>query len=244
MKNVEIITSQNVVLQYELASLQDRVLAFILDMVCLVGGTGIISGVFSAIFSFSETAQSAVVLLIVCLACFYSLAFEFFNKGRSIGKIAMKIQVIKLAGGQATFSDYASRWVFRLIDIYFSLGGIASILIMSSTKGQRVGDIIANTAVVRTQPKVNIDLQDLLSIHETSKYVPVYQQARKLQEQDALIIKTTLERYRRFQNDSHEEALLALADRVQEILGIDAIVQGKKSEFLQTILKDYEVLIR
>jgi len=243
MKNVEIITSQNVVLQYELASLQDRVLAFMLDMVCLFGGGGIMSAVFAGIFSFSKTAQDAVVLLIMCLACFYSLAFEFFNKGRSIGKMALKIQVIKLAGGQTTFADYAARWVFRLIDIFFSLGGIASILIMSSSKGQRIGDIIANTAVVRTQPKVNIDLQDLLSIHETSKYVPVYQQARKLQEQDALLIKTTLERYRRFRNESHQEALLALAERVQEILGIDA-VQGKKSDFLQTILKDYVVLSR
>ena len=90
---------------------------------------------------------------------------------------------------------------------------------------------------------MNIDLQDLLSIHETSKYVPVYQQARKLQEQDALLIKTTLERYRRFRNKSHQEALLALAERVQEILGIDA-VQEKKSDFLQTILKDYVVLSR
>src|SRR3954471_6463932 len=132
MKNVEIITSQNVVLQYELASLQDRVLAFMLDMVCLFGGGGIMTAVFAGIFSFSKSAQDAVVLLIMCLACFYSLAFEFFNHGRSIGKMAMKIQVIKLAGGQITFADYAARWVFRLIDIWFSLGGIASILIMSS----------------------------------------------------------------------------------------------------------------
>jgi uncharacterized RDD family membrane protein YckC len=243
MKNVEIITSQNVVLQYELASLQDRVLAFILDMICLAVGWAIMTGIFSGIFSFSKTAQSIVVMLLMCLACFYSLAFEFFNDGRSIGKMAMKIQVIKLAGGKTTFSDYTARWVFRLIDIHFSLGGIASILIMSSAKGQRIGDIIANTAVVKIEPKMNIDLQDLLSIHETSKYTPVYQQARKLHEQDALLIKTTLERYRRHQNESHQEALLSLADRVQELLGIDA-VQEKKSDFLQTVLKDYVVLSR
>ncbi len=30
----------------------------------------------------------------------------------------MKIQVIKLKGGRASFSDYAARWAFRMIDIY------------------------------------------------------------------------------------------------------------------------------
>jgi hypothetical protein len=97
--------------------------------------------------------------------------------------------------------------------------------------------------VVKVQSKTNIDLQDLLSIHQSNKYVPKYQQARKLQEQDALLIKTTLERYRRFRNDAHGEAVHELAERVQEMLLIDT-VREKKSDFLQTVLKDYVVLSR
>ena len=243
MKNIEIITTQNVVLQYELASLQDRVLAFVLDMICLVFSLSILTAFVGAIFSFSETAQSVALMLLTCLFCGYSLLFEFLNNGRSIGKIALKIQVIKLAWGKATFSDYAARWVFRLIDIHFSLGGIAAILIMSSAKAQRIGDIIANTAVVKTVPKMNIDLQDILSIHQTNKYIPKYLQAKKLQEQDALLIKTTLERYRRFNNDSHSEAIGELTQRVKEMLGIDHITE-EQSVFLQTVLKDYVVLSR
>jgi len=242
MKIVEIKTSQNVVLQYELASLQDRALAFILDLVIMLAAFGIMAGVLSALFSFSDTAQSVVLFLLTGLFCFYSLIFEIFNQGRSIGKVAMKIQVIKLEGGQATFSDYAARWVFRMIDIYFSLGGIASILVMSSAKAQRIGDIIANTAVIKTKDRTNMDLDDLLSIHG-SKYTPVYQQARKLQEQDALLIKTTLERYRRFRNESHNQAVIQLSAHVQQLLGIETTID-KKYDFLQTILKDYVVLSR
>jgi uncharacterized RDD family membrane protein YckC len=243
MKNIEIITTQNVVLQYELASLQDRVFAFLLDMICLLFSFSIFYTVLAGIFSYSETAQNIALLILSCLFCSYSLAFEFLNKGRSIGKMAMKIQVIKLVGGRATFSDYAARWVFRLIDIFFSLGGIASILILSSSKAQRIGDIIANTAVVKTEPRMNIDLQDLLSIHKTAKYIPKYQQARKLHEQDALLIKAALERYRRFNNDSHHEAIWELSERVQKLLGIDQ-VHEERSVFLQTVLKDYVVLSR
>lgn len=157
--------------------------------------------------------------------------------------MAMKIQVIKLAGGRATFSDYAARWVFRLIDIHFSMGAIASILILSSSKAQRIGDIIANTAVVKTQPKLNLDLDDLLSIHKTTAYVPKYQQARRLQEHDALLIKAALERYRRLRNDAHREALSELSERVREMLGIDA-VEEQDTTFLQTVLQDYVLLTR
>lgn len=243
MKNIEIITTQNVVLQYELAPLKDRIMAFVLDFVCLVFGISILSTFFAAALSFSETAQGLAVIVLVGAGCLYSLVFEFFNNGKSIGKMAMKIQVIKLAGGRATFSDYAARWVFRLIDIWFSFGGIASILVMSSAKGQRIGDIIANTAVVKTQPKLNVNLQDILSIHKTNKYIPKYQQAKKLQEQDALLIKSALERYRRFYNESHDEALEILTKRVQDMLGIDYVTE-ERSVFLQTILQDYVVLSR
>jgi uncharacterized RDD family membrane protein YckC len=243
MKNIEIITTQNVVLQYELAPLQDRIFAFVLDAVCLVFTFSIASGILTAILLSSETAQAVAMVILTGLFCCYSLLMEFFNHGRSIGKMAMKIQVIKVAGGRATFSDYAARWVFRLIDIYFSLGGIASIMVMSSAKAQRMGDIIANTAVVKTQPKMNINLTELLSIHKANKYIPKYQQARKLQEQDALLIKMTLERYRRFRNDAHHEAVWQLSDKVQELLGIDS-VQEERPIFLQTVLQDYVVLSR
>ena len=240
MKNIEIITTQNVVLQYELATLQDRVFAFILDMIILLISLSMLSAFVTAIFQ----SEGAGVLFVTCLFCFYSLAFEFFNNGRSLGKMALRIQVIKLSGGKATFSDYAARWVFRMIDIHFSLGGIASILIMSSSKAQRIGDIIANTAVVKTAPKMNINLQDLLAIHNANKYTPKYQQARKLQDQDALLIKSTLERYRRFQNDSHEDAISQLSDRIQELLAINEIKEATKYSFLQTVLQDYVVLSR
>lgn len=238
MKNIEIITTQNVVLQYELAPLKDRIMAFFLDIFFLLLSLSIISAFLTGIFG-----ENISVFIVSCVFIFYSLAFEVLNKGQSIGKKAMKIQVIKLAGGRATFSDYAARWAFRLIDIYLSLGGIASILIMSSSRAQRIGDIIANTAVVKTAPKINIDLEDLLSIHKANKYVPKYQQARKLHEQDALLIKSTLDRYRRFRNDSHDEAIAALSQRVQEKLEIDHVIE-ERSAFLQTVLQDYVVLSR
>ena len=39
MKNIEIKTTQNVVLQYELAELRDRIIAFLIDFVCVIVAT-------------------------------------------------------------------------------------------------------------------------------------------------------------------------------------------------------------
>jgi hypothetical protein len=174
---------------------------------------------------------------------FYSLLFETLNNGQSIGKMALRIQVIKVAGGKITFSDYVARWIFRLIDIYFSLGAIASILVVSSAKGQRIGDVVANTAVVKTTSQLNLTLKDLLALHEKKSYTPKYLQARKLHEEDALLIKSTLDRYRKFNNESHKEAIELLTSRIKEVLNIESH-EGDQSKFLQTVLQDYIILSR
>ncbi|MEO5979938.1 MAG: RDD family protein [Chryseolinea sp.] len=243
MKNIEIITAQNVVLQYELAGFRDRALAFVIDLVCLMISIGILSAVGTGIAGGSQTAQTIVSIFVSCIFIFYSLLFELWNKGQSIGKMAMRIQVIKMAGGHATFSDYLARWVFRLIDIYLSLGAVASMLIVSSSKGQRIGDVVANTAVVKLASKMNLSLQDLLAIHEQKTYTPQYVQSRKLHEEDALLIKQTLDHYRRFKNDAHREAVELLTERVKKVLDID--YDGNDDlKFLQTVLQDYVVLTR
>jgi uncharacterized RDD family membrane protein YckC len=241
MKNIEIKTTQNVVLQYELADLRDRIIAFLIDLLCMGIGVALLSLIGSGISS--PTALSIYNLLLFSFFTFYSLAFEVFNHGQSPGKMAMRIQVIKTAGGHATFSDYAARWVFRMVDIYFSLGTIACILIASSAKSQRIGDIVANTAVVRLIPKLDLSLRDILTIHSKDSYKPVYMQARQLHEEDVLLIKSTLDRYKKFRNDAHSEAVMLLADRIKTVLGI-AETEGSTINFLTTVLNDYVVLTR
>jgi uncharacterized RDD family membrane protein YckC len=241
MKNIEIKTTQNVVLQYELADLRDRVLAYLIDMVCLSVGLAILSAIGLSVFG--GTSGNVWSIVLVCIFIFYSLAFEVLNNGQSIGKQALRIQVIKMAGGRATFSDYAARWVFRMVDIYFSLGGIAAILISSSSKAQRIGDIVANTAVVKLTPKLDLTLKDLLTIHSQDSYKPEFIQAKQLREEDVLLIKTTLGRYRQFKNEAHDEAVDLLAEKIRETLNIED-VNGENDRFLQTVLKDYVVLTR
>jgi len=243
MKNIEIKTTQNVVLQYELADLRDRMLAFLIDFAAVFIFLSIVFSTGVAIFASSETAMAMFVFFMSCIFIFYSLAFETLNKGQSLGKMALRIQVIKTVGGRASFADYAARWVFRMVDIYFSLGGIACILIASSSKAQRIGDIVANTAVVRLIPKTDLNLKDLLAIKTQQSYTPQYLQAKQLVEEDVLLIKSALDRYKKFNNRAHREALILLAEKIEEIFGLETPLTDKRL-FLQTVLHDYVVLTR
>ncbi len=241
MKNIEIKTTQNVVLQYELADLRERMIAFFIDMACLLFGLGILLTFLTQIFT--GTGGEVAVYLALGIYIFYSPVCEVLNHGQTIGKMAMRIQVIKTTSGQATFSDYAARWVFRLVDIYFSFGAIASILIASSSKSQRIGDIVANTTVIKLTTKMDLELKDILHIHAQASYKPRYIQAKQLIEEDVLLIKNTLERYHRYNNDAHREAMGILAEKIAGILRISA-GENDEERFLETVLKDYVMLTR
>jgi uncharacterized RDD family membrane protein YckC len=243
MKTIEIKTTQNVILEYELADLRDRAVAFLIDQVVLTLGILLLSMIGFGGLGLTGTAGTVFWILISCVFLFYSFTMEALNNGQSVGKMAMKIQVIKTVGGQATFSDYAARWVFRMIDIWFSLGGIASILVASSAKAQRIGDIVANTAVIKLVPRMNLKLNDVLAIRSQDSYKVMFPQARQLEEEDVLLIKTTLERYRQFKNLAHQEAVRTLADKVRSVLGVVPTAPGEV-QFLQTVLNDYVVLTR
>lgn len=242
MKSIEIKTTQNVVLQYELAELRERIIAFIIDIAVVLFSIWMLALVLFSTAT-SETVSTIFAFILIFIFMFYSIAFEVFNNGQSIGKMAMRIRVIKAAGGKATFPDYAARWVFRMVDVYLSLGALASILITSSAKAQRIGDIVANTAVVKLNPQFDLKLKDLLAIRTQSSHQPQFLQARQLMEEDVLLIKTTLDRYRMHANIAHREAIEMLSQKIKETLAIEGVNMDSRV-FLQAILNDYVVLTR
>src|ERR1051325_8292857 len=163
---------------------------------------------------------------------------EVFNGGQSVGKLALRIKVVKLNGSEVTLSDYFIRWMFRMVDIYFSLGSIASMLVGSSEKGQRMGDIVANTTVIRLQPKHIMTLSDMLRIGTLDSYTPKFPEVKKLTEEDMLVVKSVIERYSKFPNRAHREALELAAKTIAQQIGITKI-PANRTEFLKVVLRDY-----
>ena len=241
MQKIEINTTQNVSIEFEVASIRERILAFLLDILIMGGSAILLSLLLLAIFR--ENSKYLIYLLVTPIVYFYTIAFEVFNNGQSIGKKVLDIKVVKLNGNEPRTSDYVLRWAFRLIDIYSSAGILAVIFIGSSNKNQRIGDMAAETTVIKIKPSRILSLNDIDSIDSIERYEITYPQTKKFAESDMLLIKSVLDRYRSYPNQAHREALKMMVARVKEEIEID---QNSLSdtEFLQVLIKDYVVMTR
>lgn len=242
METIDINTPQNVTINYELASLRERIFGFIIDFVTLSISCLIIYSLLANSFGFvGENIVFTIFLLPIFL--FYSLLFEMMNNGKSLGKMALGIKVIKIDGTEGVAGDFMARWVFRSLELYLTAGAFAAIMVSLSDKNQRLGDLVANTVVVKERPSFNLSLLALLNKKTINDYQPKYPSVVNMSEEDVLFIKEVLERYRKYRNEAHREALKILSDKMKVKLQITNAV-GRYDEFLLTLIKDYVVLTR
>ena len=130
-----------------------RVLAIIVDSLVL----GVVFWVVSMVFGETSTAGGMVSTSLGTLGSLLCLVlgFAYFTllegyRGQTLGKMLMGIKVVREDNGEVPgIGAAAIRTVLRLIDgILAYLVGFISILI--SSKNQRLGDMAANTLVIRT----------------------------------------------------------------------------------------------
>lgn len=244
MKKTEILTSNNVAIQYEMASLMQRILAFVIDGFILVVYYWVIWFIIIGIaFRDYDTAIILVYILFYPVFFFYNLFCEVNFEGQSLGKKIMNIKVIKVTGEVPKINDYFIRWTYRIIDIWVSAGALAAVFISSSDKGQRLGDISANTTLIKLNPDTKYSIRDILNIGKNKDYEPTYTQVTQLTDDDMLLIKNTIDRIRNKPNKANKKLALDLVKKAAEILNIEEIPKNK-TKFLRTLLKDYIVLTR
>ncbi len=246
MKNIEIVTSQNVLIEYQLASVGERILAFFIDVALLffliylwilvgrIAALGFENDHFMTLFLYGFFP-----LLIVFA---YFLLMEGFT-GQTLGKKALNIKVVRLDGQEPMLGDYAIRTLFHLVDVMFTSGLLAVVLVSVSAKRQRVGDMAANTSVVKLNPSSIFNLSDILKIDSLESYEPIFPQVLLLKEDDMLLVKSVLARYRMYQNEAHANIVIETVRHLVTVLDIKEYPRDNIS-FLNNILKDYIVLTR
>ena len=232
-------TTQNVVINFSAASVGDRILAQLLDLLIKV------AYVFFVILMFEffdldrffngmdNWSIMAVYGIIYSPIMFYTIVQESLWEGQTIGKRIMKTKVIKLDGYQAGFGDYLVRWLFRLVEVFIGNGIIGLIAIIASQKNQRLGDMAAGTAVITLKNKVNINHTIIQDIN--SDYVPTYPLVIKLSDNDVRIIKETFETAITTRDYA---TIIKLREKVLSVTGIKN-QSGNDQDFIRTLLKDY-----
>jgi hypothetical protein len=165
---------------------------------------------------------------------FYDLVFETFFNGQSLGKKVMKIRVMSLNGARPKFSQYLLRWLFRMIDFGITGGICALVTAVMTDEGQRVGDIVAGTILIRTKPRANRG--SIIFATTEDGYQPVFTQVIQLTDKDVELIHEVIDNYFRTGNN---ELVYTIADRMRELLSINLPPDMNSMQFLQTLLKDY-----
>ena len=231
--NISISTAHHVDIDYTPAGIFDRILATLIDGAFQFGL--LLLGFM--LIDFLDPVDSPTwffVILLVIIASYHLFCEAVFN-GRSLGKYAMRIQVVKLNGKKLTFWDCMLRWVFRLVDISISSGAVALISIIASKRMQRLGDMAAGTTVIKLGKEVS--LKQISEFEAPEDYQIVFQQAALLSDKDIKIIKDVL---REVLKNNNYALLAPLSKKIKEVTGIETSMIPL--EFVETILKDHSHL--
>lgn len=239
MSELSITTTQNVNINFTTASVGERVLAYLLDILIIISYYGVVLFLIFSVFDMSNFTESdgasvmAVYGLISLPVVFYALFFENLMEGQTVGKKILKIKVIKIDGYQSSFADYLIRWLFRIIEVTPPFSFIGLIVMVINDKTQRIGDMAAGTAVITLKNKINIDHTILKELK--SDYVPTYSLVIKLTDNDVRIIKET---YETAVKSADHEIIAKLVSKIESVTGIKS-VSSSPMAFVDTIIKDY-----
>jgi hypothetical protein len=179
--------------------------------------------------------------------------------GQSIGKKIFGIRVVNENGGRPGISQFIIRWLIRTGDyaiiaiillnvfilinkeLFVFLGASLIllltdiILVVSSKKNQRLGDILAHTILVRTAARGS--MEETVFMEVADNYVPAFPEIMKLSDKDINAIKSILDTARK----KGDFKLAAMAsEKIKSHLKITSLMSPY--DFLDTLLKDYNYL--
>jgi uncharacterized RDD family membrane protein YckC len=245
MKTIEITTTQNVTIEYELAAVRERALAWLIDVFVVAFGYLLVFQLFSLVDWTNDSGWMRLVVILPFLVYFlYNAGLEIWNNGQTIGKKFLNIKVVRLDGKDPEWSDLLLRSVLHLVDSIFSGGLIGIVLIKTTPHGQRLGDMAAHTSVIKIfNGSYQYRLEAILNISSLANYEPKFPQARNLSEQDVIVIKRVLDRQRRYPNKANTDAIEDLVTRLMPLLEVTLRPYDRQA-FLRTVMMDYIVLTR
>jgi uncharacterized RDD family membrane protein YckC len=150
------VTPEGISLDLVLAGLGSRFAAFALDFVVqsvalIIFGIVVLSAFHGGASESSGLVAGGVVSLFVLVDFIgYFVFCEMLFGGRTIGKRAAGLRVVRFSGQPVGFWSSLLRNIVRLIDMQLGvLYLVGAVLILSTDKNQRLGDLLAGTIVVR-----------------------------------------------------------------------------------------------
>lgn len=148
----DLVTGEAVVLDLRLARLPSRTLSLAIDLALQLTA---LFGIFVLVGWLAGGADDAFVaaaalVSTVAVVIGYPLVFETLSRGRTLGKLALGLRVVRDDGGAIRFRHALVRALAGFfLDFWVTFGVGALISSLVSAQGKRLGDLLAGTVVVR-----------------------------------------------------------------------------------------------
>ncbi|WP_406330502.1 RDD family protein [Streptomyces sp. NBC_00203] len=147
----ELVTGEAVALELRPAKLPSRALAVLLDLAVAMAVYVVVTiGLVASTAALDDAAQLAVSIASFILVLVGGpIAVETLSHGRSLGKLACGLRVVRDDGGPVRFRHALVRGAVGVVEILMTFGIVACIASLVSARGRRLGDVFAGTLVVR-----------------------------------------------------------------------------------------------
>jgi uncharacterized RDD family membrane protein YckC len=155
-------TPEGIVFSQLLAGPVTRFLAWFIDLLCIMALLTTLGQCLILLQLVSASLAGAVYALgYFAISIGYGIACEWRWRGQTVGKKLFRLRVVDAEGLRLQFNQIVTRNLLRFVDAlpaFYFIGGITCWL---NSKCQRLGDIAANTIVIRNPRLAQPDLDQL-----------------------------------------------------------------------------------
>ncbi|BAW03307.1 RDD family protein [Nocardia seriolae] len=152
-------TGEAVAVELPVARIPTRAAAFLLDLLVQIVLGILLMLVLVALLVWADAdaawRDAATLVAVVSALIGYPVLFETFSRGRSVGKMAVGLRVVRADGGPIDFRHAVTRGLAGIVDFWIlGTGLIAIVVSMCSPNARRVGDALAGTVVVHDRTRL------------------------------------------------------------------------------------------
>lgn len=149
----EILIGEGVALDARPASFASRVLGALIDAVVLgtVGFIVMMIAVASAATANDAAFSAWFLVLLIALTVGAPTLVETLTRGRSLGKLALGLRIVRDDGGPILFRHAVIRALVGFFELWMTAGSVALVASLVNRKGKRLGDMLAGTYAVRVR---------------------------------------------------------------------------------------------
>jgi len=146
-----VVTGEAVALELKPANTVQRLLGGLVDLaIYAAAGAALLLGL-SRLVQNSAHVSTLVVVVSVTMMVVLPTTVETLSRGLSAGKLAVGLRVVRDDGGPVRFRQSLVRSMLGVVEIWLTLGSLATITAIINRRSKRLGDILAGTYAIQVR---------------------------------------------------------------------------------------------